>query len=127
MKISYRFLVIAAAALLTNGMSTLGFAEGSAGGVARAFECKSSIARSSEIARTVERVGVPLLLIRKHQTALAVHPESLVAADELDADWGMRGFKGSWLVPPRLSERWMSKVPGRQKTGQEPVAVVNSL
>lgn len=57
---SYRFFVIAAAALLTNGMTLLGFTEGSAGGIARALECKSCLNRRSEIVRAIDGAGQPL-------------------------------------------------------------------
>lgn len=51
---SYRFFIVAAAALLTNGMSLLGLADESAGGIARALECKSCLSRSSEIISAIE-------------------------------------------------------------------------
>lgn len=57
---SYRFYIVAAAALLTNGMSLLGFADESAGGIARALECKSCLSRSSEIASAIELTSEPL-------------------------------------------------------------------
>jgi hypothetical protein len=58
---SYRFYAIAVAALLTNGMSLLGFADESAGGVARALECKSCLSRSSEIISAIELDGEMLI------------------------------------------------------------------
>ena len=57
---SYRFYIVAAAALLTNGMSLLGFADESAGGIARPLECKSCLGRSSEIVSAIEHFSEPL-------------------------------------------------------------------
>lgn len=56
---SYRFYAIAVAALLTNGMSLLGFADESAGAIARALECKSCLSRSSEIVAATGLVSEP--------------------------------------------------------------------
>jgi len=70
MRNPYRFSVIAAAALLTNGLSLLGIGEQSAGAIARALECKNCLNRKSSarsstpvsrLRRTVqtERGGIP--------------------------------------------------------------------
>lgn len=63
--LSYRFFVIAALAVLTNGMSLLGLAEQSAGAVARSLECKSAITRTSEILRSGTLSGEPLHCIAR--------------------------------------------------------------
>jgi hypothetical protein len=60
MRNPYRFSVIAAAALLTNGLSLLGIGEQSAGAIARALECKNCLNRKSEIVCAVEHAGQPL-------------------------------------------------------------------
>jgi len=59
MRNPYRFSVIAAAALLTNGLSLLGIGEQSAGAIARALECKNCLNRKSEIVCAVEHAGQP--------------------------------------------------------------------
>lgn len=64
MRNPYRFSVIAAAALLTNGLSLLGIGEQSAGAIARALECKNCLNRKSEIVCAVEHAGQPLAVDR---------------------------------------------------------------
>lgn len=76
---SYRFYIVAAAALLTNGMSLLGFADESAGGIARALECKSCISRSSEIASVIELTSEPLTSNSPPVKSGAVKPAQLGA------------------------------------------------
>lgn len=65
MRNPYRFWVIAAAALLTNGLSLLGIGKQSAGAIARALECKNCLNRKSEIVCAVEHAGRPLAADRE--------------------------------------------------------------
>jgi hypothetical protein len=74
---SYRFYIVAAAALLTNGMSLLGVAHESAGGIARALECKSCLSRNAEIVSAIELLSQPLTLNSPPAAIIAVKPAQL--------------------------------------------------
>nr|WP_139134762.1 MULTISPECIES: hypothetical protein [Pseudomonas] len=57
MKLKNRnMLVIAALAIMTNGLSLLGLDYGSAGALVRTIECKSNIARNIEVADRLKKL-----------------------------------------------------------------------
>lgn len=121
--LSYRFFVIAALAVLTNGMSLLGLAEQSAGAVARSLECKSAITRTSEILRSGTLSGEPLSLHRKIPTASARPRKSSATVCETVAPSSMTApLEGAGRRMPRsvttLEEiPWLiSQTPPRKKS-----------
>lgn len=57
MKLKNRnLLIIAALAIMTNGLSLLGFNYGSAGALARTIECNSKIAHNLQIAQNLKPI-----------------------------------------------------------------------
>ncbi|WP_417662368.1 hypothetical protein [Pseudomonas sp.] len=57
MKLKNRnLLIIAALAIMTNGLSLMGFNYGSAGALARTIECNSQIARNLQVAKGLKPI-----------------------------------------------------------------------
>ncbi|NQD93756.1 hypothetical protein HP532_13985 [Pseudomonas sp. CrR25] len=53
-------LIVAALAVLTNGLSLLGLQQGSAGALARTIECNSSMSRNIQVAESLKQLsGLP--------------------------------------------------------------------
>lgn len=58
MKLKNRnMLIVAALAVMTNGLSLLGLNYGSAGALARTIECNSNIARSIQVAEMLKQMS----------------------------------------------------------------------
>lgn len=63
-------LIVAALALMTNGLSLLGLNHGSAGALARNIECNSSMSRNIRVAASREQlIGSPPCPTNKSSTA----------------------------------------------------------
>lgn len=66
---SYRFIFVALVTVLTNSMALLGVTHESAGGIVRTLECRSALARNSELIQTTKPTGEPPPFTNRSQAA----------------------------------------------------------